>query len=141
MAQQPDLKAITALKRAAEDAIAAANPRYAAFADVALNPLLILELCAQVERLQAAPELLSLDLDPLGIRARASDAITGALAFGAQGVNPPPDGHWLTPFWEMAKAERAQQAAHAPVESEADYRRGYRDGYNRRDDEVKGCLV
>ena len=28
-----------------------------------------------------------------------------------------------------------------PAMEEADYRRGYRDGYNRRDDEVKGALA
>ena len=49
----------------------------------------------------------SLDADPAGIRERVASAITGALAFGAQGVNEPPPGHWLEPFWEMARAERA----------------------------------
>lgn len=33
------------------------------------------------------------------------EAITGALAFGAQGVNQPPVGHWLEPFWNMARAD------------------------------------
>lgn len=55
----------------------------------------------------------SLDVDPLGIRARAADAITGALAYGAQNTNPPPTGHWLTPFWEMARV-----AAQEPVIAE-----------------------
>lgn len=45
----------------------------------------------------------SLNLDPAGIRALAADAITGALAFGAQGADPPPEGHWLTPFYEMGR--------------------------------------
>ncbi len=48
----------------------------------------------------------SIDVDPGGIRARVADAITGALACGAQGTNPPPNGHWLAPFWESARAER-----------------------------------
>lgn len=51
----------------------------------------------------------SLDADPQGIRERVASAITGALAFGAQGNSPPPDGHWLAPFWEMARAERESE--------------------------------
>lgn len=47
----------------------------------------------------------SIDADPQGIRALVADAISGALAFGAQGMNPPPVGHWLTPFWLAAKAQ------------------------------------
>ncbi|MDX3877649.1 hypothetical protein [Achromobacter denitrificans] len=38
------------------------------------------------------------------------EAITGALAFGAQGVNQPPVGHWLEPFWKMARADAALAA-------------------------------
>lgn len=45
----------------------------------------------------------SIDADPQGIRARVAEAITGALAFGAQGANMPPTGHWLAPFWESAR--------------------------------------
>lgn len=33
------------------------------------------------------------------------DAIVGALAFGKQGRNPPPDGHWLQHFWDIGRAE------------------------------------
>ena len=54
----------------------------------------------------------SIDADPQGIRATVADAITGALAFGAQGVNKPPEDHWLTPFWEAARAS-AQPAVAA----------------------------
>ena len=54
---------------------------------------------------QEAQEPYPIDTDPQGIRAIVADAITGALAFGAQGANPPPEGHWLTPFWEMAREE------------------------------------
>lgn len=50
----------------------------------------------------------SIDADPQGIRAMVADAITGALAFGAQGSNPPPEGHWLAPFWNAARADRSQ---------------------------------
>ena len=34
------------------------------------------------------------------------DCIEGALAFGFQGTNPPPDGHWLWRFWNIGFAER-----------------------------------
>lgn len=50
----------------------------------------------------------SIDADPQGIRAMVADAITGALAFGSQGANPPPAGHWLAPFWNAARADRSQ---------------------------------
>lgn len=53
------------------------------------------------------PEPYSIDADPQGIRATVADAITGALAFGAQGVNQPPEGHWLAPFWNAARADKA----------------------------------
>lgn len=33
------------------------------------------------------------------------DVITGAMAFGFQGVNPPPEGHWGKRFWDIARAE------------------------------------
>lgn len=67
----------------------------------------------EIEALQAAPvKPYSLDLDPAGIRALAADAISGALALGYQGVNPPPNNeHWLAPFWEIGResAVKAQQ--------------------------------
>lgn len=49
----------------------------------------------------------SMDADPQGIRATVADAITGALAFGAQGVNRPPEGHWLAPFWNAVREDMA----------------------------------
>lgn len=59
---------------------------------------------------QAVPNApYSLDADPAGVRALAADAITGALAFGAQGNNPAPAGHWLAPFWQMGR-DTAQAA-------------------------------
>lgn len=48
----------------------------------------------------------SLDADPLGIRAQVADAINGALALGAQNSKPPPEGHWLGVFWNIARDER-----------------------------------
>ena len=64
----------------------------------------------EIEALQAAPvKPYSLDLDPAGIRALTADAISGALALGFQGVNPPPNNeHWLAPFWEIGRESAAQ---------------------------------
>ena len=35
------------------------------------------------------------------------DAIVGALAVGAQNLNPPPPGHWGQRFWDIGREERA----------------------------------
>lgn len=48
----------------------------------------------------------SIDADPQGIRSTVAEAITGALAFGALGVNQPPEGHWLAPFWKAAREDK-----------------------------------
>jgi len=45
----------------------------------------------------------SMDLDPAGIRALVSDAISGALALGAQNESPAPEGHWLGHFWQLGR--------------------------------------
>jgi hypothetical protein len=45
-------------------------------------------------------------LDDPRLQGLFSDAISGALAFGAQNTNPPPAGHWLERFWQMGRAER-----------------------------------
>lgn len=45
----------------------------------------------------------SIDLDPAGIRALVCDAITGALALGAQNESPAPEGHWLGHFWQLGR--------------------------------------
>jgi len=52
----------------------------------------------------------SLDADPQGIRARVVSAVIGAMAYGARGVNKPPEGHWLNEVWDIARAEAVQQA-------------------------------
>lgn len=57
----------------------------------------------------------SIDADPQGIRALTADAIHGALAFGFQGVSPPPEGHWLTMFWKIGRDARAAQPAAEPI--------------------------
>ncbi|MGE6387326.1 hypothetical protein ACQKEN_16880 [Pseudomonas sp. NPDC078416] len=33
------------------------------------------------------------------------DSITGAMAFGYQNANPPPEGHWAKQFWDIGRAE------------------------------------
>ncbi|HCK0588809.1 hypothetical protein [Pseudomonas aeruginosa] len=47
------------------------------------------------------------------MRQVAADAITGALAFGAQASRPPPADHWLRPFYDIGRAEgqRTQELA------------------------------
>ncbi len=37
------------------------------------------------------------------------DAILGAMAFGKQNSNPPPEGHWGKEFWDIGRAEGALQ--------------------------------
>ncbi len=46
-------------------------------------------------------------------RQAIADAITGALAFGAQASRPPPADHWLRPFYDIGRAEgqRTQELA------------------------------
>lgn len=62
--------------------------------------------------LAAAPaQAYSIDADPQGIRAYVADAITGALACGAQGTGTPPPDHWLTPFWRQARFGQIQYNA------------------------------
>lgn len=36
------------------------------------------------------------------------DAVVGALAVGAQGSNPPPEGHWGQRFWDIGREEAAR---------------------------------
>ena len=33
------------------------------------------------------------------------DSITGAMAFGYQNANPPPERHWAKQFWDIGRAE------------------------------------
>jgi len=62
---------------------------------------------AALEAYEAEKAMLySLDADPDGIRARTVHSVLGALAFGAQGNNPPPPGHWLGEIWEIGRLER-----------------------------------
>ncbi|MNX75648.1 hypothetical protein D3C86_1071320 [compost metagenome] len=73
------------------------------------------ELLQEIGRLRAAasaPAAGGALADP-ALQKQFGEAITGALGFGAQGVNPPPEGHWLAPFWNMARADAALAAASA----------------------------
>ena len=45
-------------------------------------------------------------LDDPKLQQLFGDAIEGALAFGFQGNNAPPAGHWLQRFWDIGNAER-----------------------------------
>ena len=51
-----------------------------------------------------------------------SSTIMGAIAFGAQGTNPPPAGHWLTNFWDIGRASQPASASPpvAPVVGDGD---------------------
>jgi hypothetical protein len=64
-----------------------------------------------IAALDAAPK----PLDDPRLQGLFSDAISGALAFGAQNTNPPPAGHWLERFWQMGRAERALSEAAPPA--------------------------
>lgn len=57
----------------------------------------------------------SLNLDPAGIRALTADAITGALALGAQGAEQPPADHWLKAFYEMGRQSAAEEMTVVPA--------------------------
>jgi hypothetical protein len=57
-----------------------------------------------IAALDAAPK----PLDDPRLQGLFSDAISGALAFGAQNTNPPPAGHWLERFWQMGRAEQTK---------------------------------
>jgi hypothetical protein len=45
------------------------------------------------------------------------DAIRGAIAFGSQNTNAPPDGHWLAEFWSIGRTQPAP-ASKEPVADE-----------------------
>jgi hypothetical protein len=49
------------------------------------------------------------DAQILKERELTATAINGAIAFGQQGVNPPPsDDHWLAPFWQLGRTYVAE---------------------------------
>lgn len=42
-------------------------------------------------------------------------AIDGAIAFGMQGIKEPPEGHWLTEYWDIGRKLAAQPVAQEPA--------------------------
>jgi hypothetical protein len=68
-----------------------------------------------VRMLEAALAATPKPLDDPRLQGLFSDAISGALAFGAQNTNQPPAGHWLERFWQMGRAERALSEAAPPA--------------------------
>jgi hypothetical protein len=70
---------------------------------------------AAIAALDAALAATPKPLDDPRLQGLFSDAISGALAFGAQNTNPPPAGHWLERFWQMGRAERALSEATTPA--------------------------
>ena len=66
-----------------------------------------------VKSCRSAPSATGDALGDPALQKLFGDAITGALGFGAQGVNPPPVGHWLEPFWNMARADATVAAGNA----------------------------
>lgn len=75
---------------------------------------------AQAVMRASADQPYCLDEDPAGIRARVTGAISVALGEGAYGNIEPPEGHWLAPFWHMARAEaKKAQPAQRPEEDDA----------------------
>jgi hypothetical protein len=50
-----------------------------------------------------------------------ASSIQGAMAFGYQGTNPPPEAdHWLAPFWEIGRKQAALEGLKAAVEAGID---------------------
>ena len=94
---EPDTERLRTVRRVLRGAVVVAEDCKAPQADTQPAPA---QQCAY-----------SIDADQQGIRARVADAITGVLAFGAQGTNQPPSGHWLAPFWNAAKADSVLEDA------------------------------
>jgi hypothetical protein len=69
----------------------------------------------------AAPLAAPKPLDDPRLQGLFSDAISGALAFGAQNTNPPPAGHWLERFWQMGRAALSE----GPQKERPDFIAGY----------------
>ncbi len=55
-------------------------------------------------------------------------AIEGAIEYGRQGIKPPPDNHWLAPFWHMGK-QLSELASRQPV--------SHGDGWVKEDSNAK----
>jgi hypothetical protein len=79
-----------------------------AVADIALTNDETLTIYASRAAIAALDAALPKPLDDQRLQGLFSDAISGALAFGAQNTNPPPSGHWLERFWQMGRAEQTK---------------------------------
>lgn len=66
---------------------------------------------APVERVQLSD---TKPLDDPRLQQLFGDAIEGALAFGYQGENAAPPGHWLERFWHLGRAEAEKTLAATP---------------------------
>ncbi|OOW99239.1 hypothetical protein Xgly_03325 [Xanthomonas citri pv. glycines] len=100
---------------------------YCECVDVEEEGCILLDGTSPAIRQQRAPAAVpvdayySLDADPAGIRSRVADCIVGTMMVGAQNHTPPPAGHWLEPFWNMARADATQpQPAAVPVDERQD---------------------
>jgi hypothetical protein len=70
------------------------------------------------------------DAQILKERELTASAIQGAMAFGYQGVNPPPDtaeDRWLLPFWEIGRKQAELEIKVAQ-------------GYARQDEDVAALI-
>lgn len=69
---------------------------------------LVVETCAALSLSDTKP------LDDPRLQQLFGDAIEGALAFGYQGENAAPPGHWLERFWHLGRAEAEKTLAATP---------------------------
>jgi hypothetical protein len=68
---------------------------------------------------QALKQPRGTDAQTLKERELTVSAINGAMAFGEQGTNPPPEpDHWLAPFWHVGRKQA--ELVRAAVQAESD---------------------
>lgn len=82
----------------------------------------------------ALPAATPKPLDDPRLQQLFGDAIEGALAFGFQQNNKPPQGHWLERFWNIGTAEAARPAQVVESITERELRRAL--NYMGRDAEL-----
>jgi hypothetical protein len=100
--------------RAAEGGYKAGAGRDRSVRSDVLRPIVDEVLGAGVVAEEAAAVPPALALDDPKLQKVFGDAIEGALAFGLQQNNKPPEGHWLWRFWNIGAAE-ARKAAAVPT--------------------------
>jgi hypothetical protein len=89
--------------------------------EVTCNGADLINARAAIAALDAALAATPKPLDDPRLQGLFSDAISGALAFGAQNTNPPPAGHWLERFWQMGRAALSE----GPQKERPDFIAGY----------------